>query len=86
MVVRNKIWEEIKQAHANVLCLTWYTNHQRKYERWYQLFITIVASCGTLGYLKYDFLPLVSSAIIALASVVKSLYTHFRQPEKELCV
>lgn len=86
MVVRNKIWEEIKQAHANVLCLTWYTDHQRKFERWYQLFIAIVASGGTFGYLKYEFLPLVSSAIIAFASVVKSLSPLFRQPEKELCV
>lgn len=86
MVVRNKIWEEIKQAHANVLCLTWYTNHQRKYERWYQLFIAIVASGGTFGYLKYDFLPLVSSGLIAFVSVAQSLFPHFRQPEKELCV
>ena len=25
MIVRNKVWEEIKQAHVNILCLKWYT-------------------------------------------------------------
>ena len=49
MIVRNKIWEEIKQAYANVLCLRWYTDKQRKYERWYQMFVAIVASGGTFG-------------------------------------
>ena len=32
MVIKNKIWEEMKQAHANVLCVKWYTDKQRKHE------------------------------------------------------
>ena len=86
MVVRNKIWEELKQAHANVLCLCWYTNKQRKYERWYQAFIALVASGGTFGYLINEYAPLISSGIIAFISVAKSLFPHFLQPEKELCI
>lgn len=65
MIVRNKIWEEIKQAYANVLCLRWYTDKQRKYERWYQMFVAIVASGGTFGYLINSYFPLVSTATIA---------------------
>ena len=86
MVVRNKIWEELKQAHANVLCICWYTNRQRKHDRWYQMFIAIIASAGTFGYLFDNIAPLISSGIIAFVSVVKSLFPHFLQPEKELCV
>lgn len=51
MVIKNKIWEEMKQAHANVLCVKWYTDKQRKHERYYQMFIALVASGGTFGYL-----------------------------------
>ena len=86
MVVRNKIWEELKQAHANVLCLCWYTNKQRKYERWYQVFVALVASGGIFGYLINEYAPLISSGIIAFVSVAKSLFPHFLQPEKELCI
>ena len=86
MVVRNKIWEELKQAHANVLCFCWYTNKQRKYERWYQVFVALVASGGTFGYLINEYAPLISSGIIAFVSVAKSLFPHFLQPEKELCI
>ena len=51
MVIKNKIWEEMKQAHANVLCVKWYTDKQRKHDRYYQMFIALVASGGTFGYL-----------------------------------
>lgn len=57
MVVRNKVWEEIKQAHVNILCLRWYTDRQRRHERYYQFFIAFTASAGTFGYiLKIGFL------------------------------
>ena len=86
MIVRNKIWEELKQAHADVLCISWYTNRQRKYDRWYQLFIALVASGGTFGYIINDYAPLLGSGIIAFVSVAKSVFPHFLQPEKELCI
>ena len=86
MIVRNKIWEELKRAHANVLCLVWYTSRQRKYDRWYQLFIALVASGGTFGYMINVYAPLFSSGIIAFVSVAKSIFPHFLQPEKELCI
>ena len=86
MIVRNKIWEEIKQAYANVLCLRWYTDKQRKYERWCQMFVAIVASGGTFGYLINSYFPLVSTATIAFVAVVKSLFPQILQPERELCI
>ena len=55
MFIKNKIWEEMKQAHANVLCVKWYTDKQRKHDRYYQMFIALVASGGTFGYLLNSF-------------------------------
>jgi hypothetical protein len=86
MVVRNKIWEELKQAHVNVLCLRSYTDRQRKYERYYQCFIALTASVGTFGYIFKEWIPFVSSLIIAFVSIAKSLFPQFIQPEKELCI
>lgn len=86
MVVRNKIWEELKQAHANVLCIQWYNNKQRKQERYYQAFIAVTASAGTFGFLINHLAPLYSTIAIAFVSIVKSLYPQFLQPEKELCI
>lgn len=86
MVVRNKIWEEIKQAHVNILCLRWYTDRQRKHERYYQFFIAITASAGTFGYMFENWLPFASSLLIAFISVVKSIFPQIIQPEKELCI
>ena len=86
MIVRNKVWEELKQAHVNILCLRWYTDSQRKYERYYQCFIAITASIGTFGYVFENWLPFVSSLLIAFISVVKALFPQFIQPEKELCI
>ena len=77
MVIRNKVWEELKQAHVNIL----YTDSQRKYERYYQCFIAFTASAGTFGYIIEEWLPLVSSMLIALVSVVKSLFPQFIQPD-----
>ena len=42
--------------------------------------------CGTFGYLINEYAPLISSGIIAFISVAKSLFPHFLQPEKELCI
>ena len=77
MVIRNKVWEELKQAHVNIL----YTDIQRKYERYYQCFIAFTASAGTFGYIIEEWLPLVSSMLIAFVSVVKSLFPQFIQPD-----
>jgi hypothetical protein len=85
MNVRNKIWEEIKQAHANTLCIGWYTNRQRKFARYYELFISLVASGGAFGFLFNSWLPFISTLIIAFVSVAKAIFPQFLQPEKELC-
>lgn len=83
MIVRNKIWEELKQAHANVLCIAWY-NDRRRYNRWYHLFIAVVASSSSFGYLLNNNIPLIGTITIAIVSVAKSIFPQFLQPEQEL--
>jgi hypothetical protein len=85
MVIKNKIWEEMKQAHANVLCVKWYTDKQRKHERYYQMFIALVASGGTFGYLLNEIAPLISSSIIAFVSVVKEKEVSNAHPLLKIC-
>lgn len=82
MVIKNKIWEEMKQAHANVLCVKWYTDKQRKHERYYQMFIALVASGGTFGYLLNEIAPLISSSIIAFCFCSKSFVSTFYTTRK----
>lgn len=84
MIVRNKIWEELKQAHANVLCIKWYNDNRRRYNRRYQLFIAFVASGSSFGYLLNNNIPLIGSIIIAIMSIAKSIFPQFLQPEQEL--
>lgn len=84
MIVRNKIWEELKQAHANVLCIAWYNDRRRRYNRWYHLFIAVVASSSSFGYLLYNNIPLIGTITIAIVSVAKSIFPQILQPEQEL--
>jgi hypothetical protein len=85
MIVRNKIWEELKQAHANVLCIAWYNDRRRRYNRWYHLFIAVVASSSSFGYLLNNNIPLIGSITIAIVSVAKSIFPQFLQENNYVC-
>jgi hypothetical protein len=85
MVIRNKIFEEIKTAHSRVLCLLWYTDQRRKWNRWYEFFIAIFASGGFFGYMLSNYAPLIATGVIAFVSTLKALFPQFMQSEKELC-
>ena len=43
MEVRNKIWEEFKQAKANLVCIRRYTSLQRQLNCIYNVFIAAAA-------------------------------------------
>lgn len=84
MEARNRIWEELKQAKANIICLQKYTDKHRAYNRWYNVFIAIFASIGALGYPILEEIPFWTSLIIGLGSIIKSIFPSFLQPETEL--
>ena len=73
MIARNRIWEELKQAKANILGLQKYTDSRRSWARWYNGIIAAVASLGAIGYSLDEIIPFVSSVIVGALSIAKSI-------------
>jgi hypothetical protein len=84
MICRNRIWEELKQAKANIICIQKYTDKRRGYNRAYNGFVAITASAGALGTLLNDKVPLFASMLIGFVSIIKSVLPNFVQGESEL--
>ena len=85
MEVRNKIWEEFKQAKANVVCIRRYNSLQRQLNGVYQIFIAVCAAVGTFSYAFSDKIPFIALLSIAVVSLVKAIFPQILQPEQELC-
>lgn len=85
MNVRNKIWEELKQAYANALCISKYTNRQRRWNRLYHVFIATAAALGTImTKVEPEWAP-IALWVIAFVSIIKSIFPQILQAEQELC-
>lgn len=85
MVVRNKIWEEFKQAKANVECIARYTSIQRQLNCIYQVFIAVTAAVGTVTSGFYIEASVYALGAIAIVSLAKAIFPQIIQPENELC-
>lgn len=85
MEVRNKIWEEFKQAKANVVCIRRYNSLQRQLNCIYQIFIAVCAAVGTFSFGLSDKIPFIALLAIAVVSLVKAIFPQILQPEQELC-
>lgn len=84
MNARNRIWEELRQAKANIICLQRYTSKARKKSRIFNIIIIVCASAGALGGIYEQWIAIVASALIAISSVLKALLANFIQSEHEL--
>lgn len=88
MIVRNRIWEELKQAKVNLICLQRYTDQIRGKSRYFNLICIIVASAGAVGGVFKDlfdgWIAPIASGIIAVAAILKSLIPNLFQSEQEL--
>ena len=84
MIARNRIWEELKQAKANIICLQKYTDKKRSRNRWYNAFVAVVASAGALGYPINELIPLYASIAVGFVSIIKSIMPNFLHTEPEL--
>ena len=85
MEVRNKIWEEFKQAYANVSCIRRYTSMQRQLNCIYQVFIAATAAGGTVFSGFVPEASIYALGAIAFVSLTKAIFPQILQPEKELC-
>ena len=84
MIARNRIWEELKQAKANIICIQRYVDKNRFYNRLYNGFVAITASAGAFGYLLNELIPVIASGLVGLVSIAKSIAPQFLQPETDL--
>ena len=88
MIIRNKLWEELKQAHMNILTIEWYTDKQRLYNRIYGFILAIIAGVGAFGEVLEEYLnfnvSFWSCLIIGIMSITKALLAHFLQSEEDL--
>lgn len=85
MEVRNKIWEEFKQAKANVICIRRYNSLQRQLNCIYQIFIAVCAAVGTFSFGFSDKIPFIALLSIAIVSLVKAIFPQILQPEQDRC-
>lgn len=85
MEVRNKIWEEFKQAKANVVCIRHYNSVQRQLNCIYQIFIAVCAAVGTFSFSFSEKIPFIALLSIAIVSLIKAIFPQIIQPEQELC-
>lgn len=84
MIVRNKIWEELRQAKANIICIQRYTDRNRKWSRYFNALIIIFASAGTIGGIFKQWVAVIASGLVATSTILKSLMPNFIQSEQEL--
>ena len=84
MDARCRIWEEIKQAKANIICIQKYVDRKRKQNRRFSCAIAILASIGAIGNPLWDKIPLIASILIAFLSISKSIKSNLMQPDADL--
>lgn len=84
MIVRNKIWEELRQAKANIICIQRYTDRNRKWSRYFSAVIIVFASAGTIGGIFEQWIAVIASGLVATSTILKSLMPNFIQSEQEL--
>ncbi len=86
MIVRNRIWEELKQAYVHVLCIQRYNDRHRRWNRQYELFLAIVASIGVFSRLFDESLQAAWYALLGVAAIstIKNVAPHVLQKEEEL--
>ena len=83
MEVRNKIWEEFKQAKANVVCIRRYTSVQRQLNSIYQVFIATMAVIGTVVSGFHVQASVYALGAIAIVPFARAIFSEIIQQEKE---
>jgi hypothetical protein len=85
MIAKNKLWEELRQAKANIVCIQRYTDRGRRYSRIFNASVILFASAGTIcGLFVDETIALWTSAAVAISSILKTLLPSFIQSEQEL--
>ena len=85
MIVRNKIWEEIKHADANAICARRYANVQRRIQLFYLISVPVLSAiCVFLAKMELCNETFWTALIILATSIVKAIFPQVILPEKDI--
>ncbi len=85
MVVRNKIWDEIKEADVFSRCAMRYASLQRKIQFAYKVAIPVLAAlCALFSKLNMPDYTFWSAVLICFSTILKSFFTQIILSGKDI--
>lgn len=85
MIVRNKIWEEIKQTKANAICAQKYSTVQRRIDLTYKVMIPLLSAlCALFSTMELYDKTLCSAIVLFISSTVKAIFPKLILSEKNI--
>lgn len=85
MVVRNKIWDEIKEADVFSRCAMRYASLQRKIQFVYKVAIPVLAAlCALFSKLNMPDYTFWSAVLICFSTILKSFFTQIILSGKDI--
>lgn len=85
MIVRNKIWEEIKQTKANAICAQKYSTVQRRIDLVYKVMIPLLSAlCVLFSTMEWYDKTLCSAIVLFVSSTAKAIFPKLILPEKSI--
>ena len=85
MIIRNKIWDEIKEADIFSRCARRYASVQRKIQFVYKIAIPVLAAlCALFSKLNMPNYTFWSAVLICLSTILKSFFTQIILSEKDI--
>lgn len=83
-MIRDEIWEDMKETKTYQLSCLHYVDKKRKFNRWYNFAIIIIAGLGAITFFLNHWFAFTSTLAVSLLEVVKSFVPAVCQSEKEL--
>lgn len=83
-MIRNKIWEDMKEAKTYQLSCLYYVDKKRKFNRYYNYAIIIIASLGAFTFFINHWCTFGTTIVTFFLEIFKNFVPAMCQPEKEL--
>lgn len=85
MIIRNKIWDEIKETDVFSRCALRYASVQRKIQFVYKVTIPVLAAlCALFTKLNMPAYTFWSAVLICFSTILKSFFTQIILSEKDI--
>lgn len=84
MINRDEVWEDLKEAKTLQLSCLHYVDKKRKFNRCYNYAIIVIAAMGALTFFINHWSAFVSTLVVTIMEILKSILPAMVQSEKEL--